>query len=317
MGIFRHIKNRVCHDRNMKRMLREQNEGLLQIRTMLMEQRIHAFREKTLMSKEMGVSGERLCDNEVVVSLTSFGKRIYDVHLAIESIMQGTVKPNRIVLWLSEEEFKGKPLPRMLEMQKARGLQVEYCEDIRSYKKLIPALKQFPEACIITIDDDAIYEYDLVERLVAAHIEKPIAVCACRMHKVKLTEDGKPLSYMDWDWCVEEYGKDSVLLFPTTGGGTLFPPSCLCQEVFNKKVFMKLSPYADDIWFYAMRLMSDTPVVQVFTGKPGGNYMDLVSGEIDSLGDDNFRSGKKLNDIQLKAVFDKYQLYGKLLIGLN
>ena len=202
-------------------------------------------------------------------------------------------------------------------MQKARGLQVEYCEDIRSYKKLIPALKQFPEDCIITIDDDAIYEYDLVERLVAAHIENPNAVCACRMHKVKLTEDGKPLSYMDWDWCVECYETNSNLLFPTTGGGTLFPPGCLCQEVFNKRVFMELCTYADDVWFYAMRLMSDTPVVQVFTGKPGGNYMDLVSGEIDSLGDDNFRSGKNLNDIQLKAVFDKYQLYGKLLIGLN
>ena len=143
MGIIKYIKNQFRHDRNMKRMLSEQNEELRQIRTLLMEQRIHAFREKTLMSKEMGISGERLCDNEVVVSLTSFGKRIYDVHLAIESIMQGTVKPNRIVLWLSEEEFKGKPLPRMLEMQKARGLQVEFCEDIRSYKKLIPALKQF------------------------------------------------------------------------------------------------------------------------------------------------------------------------------
>ena len=313
MGFVRYIKNQFRHDRNMKRMLSEQNEELRQIRTLLMEQRIHAFREKTLMSKEMGISGERLCDNEVVVSLTSFGKRIYDVHLAIESIMQGTVKPNRIVLWLSEEEFKGKPLPRMLEMQKARGLQVEFCEDIRSYKKLIPSLKQFPEDCIITIDDDAIYEYDLVERLVTAHLENPNAVCACRMHKVKLAEDGKPLSYMDWDWCVECYETNSNLLFPTTGGGTLFPSGCLCQEVFNKRVFMELCPYADDVWFYAMRLMSDTPVVQVYTGKPVGYFTELPSMNLEALSKENTDVENCRNDAQIKAVMDKYDLYRFLI----
>lgn len=313
MGMFRYLNNVIRHDRNTKRILAEQNEELLQIRTLLMEQRIHWFREKTMTAKEKGVSEERLCDHEVVVSLTSFGRRVYDVHLAIESIMQGTVKPNRIVLWLSEEEFKGKPLPRMLELQKDRGLQVEFCEDIRSYKKLIPSLKHFPEACIITIDDDAIYECDLVERLVAAHREQPDAVCACRMHKVKLDEEGKPLNYLNWAWCVDCYDRNSNLLFPTTGGGTLFPPNCFTKEVFNQDTFMDLCPYADDIWFYAMRLISETRIKYVYSGKPGGNYMDLPSGDIDSLGDDNFRSGKNLNDIQLKAVFDKYQLYGKLL----
>ncbi len=313
MGIIRYIKNQFRHDRNMKRILAGQNEELRQIRTLLMEQRILWFHEKTMMAKESGISEEPLCDHEVVVSLTSFGKRIYDVHLAIESIMQGTVKPNRIVLWLSEEEFKGKPLPRTLEMQKARGLQVEFCEDIKSYKKLIPSLKQFPEACIITIDDDAIYGYDLVERLVAAHIENPNAVCACRMHKVKLAEDGKPLSYLDWDWCVECYETNSNLLFPTTGGGTLFPPSCLCQEVFNKKVFMELCPYADDVWFYAMRLMSDTPVVQVFTGKPVGYFTELPSMNLEALSKENTDVENCRNDVQIKAVMDKYGLY-RLLI---
>ena len=313
MGIIRYIKNQFRHDRNMKRILAGQNEELRQIRTLLMEQRIHWFHEKTMMAKELGISEEPLCDHEVVVSLTSFGKRIYDVHLAIESIMQGTVKPNRIVLWLSEEEFKGKPLPRTLEMQKARGLQVEFCEDIKSYKKLIPSLKQFPEACIITIDDDAIYGYDLVERLVAAHIENPNAVCACRMHKVKLAEDGKPLSYLDWDWCVECYETNSNLLFPTTGGGTLFPPSCLCKEVFNRKVFMELCPYADDVWFYAMRLMSDTPVVQVFTGKPVGYFTELPSMNLEALSKENTDVENCRNDVQIKAVMDKYGLY-RLLI---
>ena len=312
MGLVRYLKNQFRHDRNIKRILTEQNEEMRQIRSLLIEQRIHELREKTLNSKEMGVSAERPCGHEVVVSLTSFGKRIYDTHLAIESIMQGTVRPNRIVLWLSEEEFKGKSLPRMLEMQKARGLQVEFCEDIKSYKKLIPSLKKYPEACIITIDDDAIYECDLVERLIAAHREHPNSVCACRMHKVKLGEDGKPLSYMDWDWCVECYDTNSALLFPTTGGGTLFSPGCFSLEVFNQKTFMDLCPYADDVWFYAMRLINGTPVVQVYTGKPLEYCMELPSGDLDALSHENTNKTNCRNDVQIKAVFERYNLYESL-----
>ena len=42
-------------------------------------------------------------------------------------------------------------------------------EDIRSYKKLIPALKNFPTDVIITADDDVIYPEDWAERLLKSY----------------------------------------------------------------------------------------------------------------------------------------------------
>lgn len=309
MGLIRYLNNMFRHDRNMKRILSEQSESIQRIQTLLINQTVQHFRETALVAREKGISNERLCDHEVVVSLTTFGKRIFDVPLAIESIMQGTMKPNRIVLWLSEEEFKGKPLPELLEKQKARGLQIEFCQDLRSYKKLIPSLKMFPEACIITIDDDAIYGSDLVERLVFTHREKPKSICASRIHKVRLAKDGRPLSYLYWVHCVECSG-NSNLLFPTTGGGTLFPPGCFSQEVFNQEVFMDICPYADDIWFYAMRLLNDIPVTQVYTGKPSGYYIALPSEGLEALSRQNTDEENCRNDSQLEAVFEKYGLYG-------
>lgn len=301
----------------MKRYLDKEQKEIEKIQLKLeainLKMRVDSLLEKTLNSSARGVSDEKLCDSEVVVSLTSFGKRIFDTYLAIESIMQGTVKPNRIVLWLSREEFEGKALPRTLEMQKARGLEVKYCEDIKSYKKLIPSLQFFPESCIITIDDDAIYEYDLVERLVTTHWENPQSICACRMHKVKLGENYQPVNYLDWEWCVEEYGSTSCLHFPTTGGGTLFPPYCFTKEALDASVFMKICPYADDVWFYAMRLLNDTPVAQVYTSKPQGYFAELPSRNIDALSSKNTDPIECGNDKQLKAVFEKYNLYEKLL----
>lgn len=311
MGIIRFLKNQIRHDRNMKRILSEQSVSIKRIQTLLIDQKIQHFRETALAARERGISNERLCEHEVVVSLTTFGKRIFDVPLAIESIMQGTIKPNRIVLWLSEEEYKGKPLPKLLEMQKARGLQIEFCQDLRSYKKLIPSLRLFPDTCIITIDDDAIYGSDLVERLVFTHRSKPDSICASRIHKVRLSKDGRPVSYLNWDHCVESFG-NSNLLFPTTGGGTLFPPGCFSQEVFNQEVFMDICPYADDIWFYAMRLMNNIPVAQVYTGKPDGYYIALPSEGLDALSTQNTDEENCRNDSQLEAVFDKYGLYGLL-----
>ncbi len=309
MGLVRYIKNFIWHDRNIRRLLAEQNYELQEIRTALLDQRIHEVWKETMSSKEMGVSEEQLCDNEVVVSLTSFGKRIYDVHLAIESIMQGTVKPNRIVLWLSEKEFKGKSLPQMLEMQKSRGLQVEYCEDIKSYKKLIPSLRKYSEACIITIDDDAIYECDLVERLVAAHVVHPNSICACRMHEVKLGGDKKPLSYLDWNWCVDNNDTNSNLLFPIGVGGVLFPPKCFPKEIFNHEAFMELCPCADDVWFYAMRLINGTSAFCVYSRKREGDFLSLPSSNIEALSKENTSNVLCRNDNQIKAAFDKYDLY--------
>lgn len=75
--------------------------------------------------------------------------------------MQQTRKANRIILWLSENE-QNKELPMALQLQQARGLEVRYCKDIRSYTKLIPTLKLCPEAIIITVDDDCLYNMDVL-----------------------------------------------------------------------------------------------------------------------------------------------------------
>ena len=88
MGLVRFIKNQLRHDRNMKQALGNQYEELLLTRMLLVEQMSRSLTEKTLNCSQMGITEDRLCDHEVVVSLTSFGKRIYDVPVVIESIMR-------------------------------------------------------------------------------------------------------------------------------------------------------------------------------------------------------------------------------------
>lgn len=262
--------------------------------------------DKTLHCKEPGVSSDRLCEEEVIVSLTSYGDRIHNVHLAIESIMQQTIKPNHIVLWLDESEFKGNVLPVALQMQQKRGLTIAYCEDLKSYKKLLPSLKSFPEASIITVDDDLAYNPDIIEKMINAHNENPSDICAIRMHGIRLRSDGKPMPYKDWWHCIDACPKDNELVFFTTGGGALFPPHCFSDEVFNKDVFMSICATADDVWFNAMRLLNGVKVTKVFSVNPLGDFTELFSSNINPLNRYNWHQGG--NDEAISAVFSRYGL---------
>ena len=89
--------------------------------------------------------GVRQCDGseKVMISLTSFPARINEVKYTIYSLLNQTYKPNKIVLWLGEDKFinKESDLPKELLDFTQKGLSIKFVKDLRSYTKLIPALK--------------------------------------------------------------------------------------------------------------------------------------------------------------------------------
>ncbi len=300
MGVINRIKKLICLDKDLQS---KYNACLFQMRA-------NQMTDYALYSKEIGISDKKYADADIIVSLTTYKKRLYDVYLAIESIMQQSMKPNRIVLWL-ETELQGKTLPRLLQLQQLRGLEIRYCEDLRSYKKLIPSLKEFPNSAIITIDDDLIYAVDTIERLVTAYRDNPSFIYCCRMHRIRLNKNGSIKKYLDWEW--ESSSLDlSSLNFPTTGAGTLFPPHCFNKEVFNENVFLSSCKYADDVWFKAMSLYNGVQCKKIFTHNNNGvDYLENPSFQDTSLASINV--AKNVNDIQIKAVFDRYDLYKRLV----
>ena len=312
MGLVRYIKNQFRHDRNTKRLL---NANASAISDLNHEMKLNAIfmrtewlKEQVLSCIEPGVSQEKYCEQDLIVSLTTYGKRINDVYLAIESIMQGSIKPNHIILWLAQDEFNGKILPQTLQRQQKRGLEIQYCEDIRSYKKIIPTMEKYPDSCVVTIDDDLLYEFDLLENLINAHLSNPEDICACRFHRINLDNQDKPMSYMKWNWLVWPEDK-SNLNFMTSGGGALFPPHCFDKEFFNKDAYMSLCPFADDVWIYAMIWKSGKHISKAFThSKWGCDFIELIDQD-NSLSDKNLDTSACRNDVQIKAVMDKYELY--------
>ena len=262
-----------------------------------------------LTCKEKGITETSSDGEQYVISLTTHGYRLERVYQTIESLLRQMRKANKIVLYLSEEEFSGKELPITLHPQMERGLDIRYVKDIRAYTKLIPALRDFPDANIITVDDDIIYPIDLTDRLIRAHHEHPRAVCCQVAREIQMKGPETFATYTDFNHVFADTCITSPAYMALGHAGVLYPPHALHPEAFNEDVFMKICPYADDIWYKAMELMQGTAVIQLprnpthfMYGDPTVQTTSLMSVNI----------GHLKNDEQIKAVFDHYKLYDAL-----
>ena len=192
-----------------------------------------------------------------IVSLTSYGKRLTKTApYAIVTLLNQSVRPDKVVLWVANEDRAN--VPAIMKKLTEKGLEIRYCEDTRSYKKLIPAIAAFPGDCIITADDDIFYPHNWFEQLMAEHGKNPQKIVCHRAHGITVDEDHNPLPYGKWNRCIEpgKYKTHEPNIFPTGIGGILYPQGCLHENAANKELFTTLAPYADDIWFWAMAVIN-------------------------------------------------------------
>lgn len=104
----------------------------------------------------------------LVVTMTSWTKRIGNVKRVVESIMDNTVKPDRVYLNLSRTEFEGIKLPKDLVeyFENDERLVINWVdgENTKSMKKVFPILKYLDDDdLIINMDDDMNIPKDFIE----------------------------------------------------------------------------------------------------------------------------------------------------------
>lgn len=245
-------------------------------------------------------------DAELIVSLTSYPKRFDILPTTINSLLNQTVAPDRIILWLYREDFD--LLPTSVREFERRGLQILLInEDWKSYKKIIPTLLKFPDTYIITCDDDILYKPTLIEELVDSHqnLGGPIAQ---RGHIVQINSDGKIEPYLNWMNLTppkDYYEFGSTLVFPTGAGGVLYPPNCFVDNVTDMKKALELCPTADDIWLYFMAIQNGS----YFSLIGDRGMIDLNTSSTGSLWEINSRGA---NDTQLESLINEFGMPSSL-----
>jgi hypothetical protein len=250
-------------------------------------------------------------ERKVIVSLTSYGRRVSkNLCVTIWSLLKQTYKPDAVILWLDKDKWDDEKLPECIKKMQKQGLTVKYCKDIRSYTKLVPALQEFPNDLIITVDDDLYYKSSTIQKLVEAYEQNPNRIYAHRAHRPLLDNNGKLMPYNDWELAIGSTETQPVFL--TGCGGVLYNGNLLHKDVTNEELFMKLSPRADDVWFYFMSVLKKTPTVVVPRKQcvyiPLDNFYQLFHHEA-RLAASNCKESQ--NDIQIKNVMQHYNLVEK------
>ncbi len=257
-----------------------------------------------------------LSQEKVIVSLTSFPAAISYVKPTVESVLAGSVLPDKVVLYVTMSQFGKEGLPAdLLRLSEENPLFEirDYDHEIRSYRKLIPALKDFPDAVIVTIDDDVRYHPRMLESLLDLHEKYPEYIIAHRAKRVKI---GKP--YKTWSkyrWYDFLFKKDYASfgnLF-TGVGGVLYPPHSRKEVMLTDELFTSLAPTPDDIWFWSAAVANGVKIMPVPFGynKPKG----LGKPKEISLKTYNFKSGVDRNTAALEAVLSHFPIVREKVIN--
>ena len=250
--------------------------------------------------------------NDVVVSLTTIPTRLSVLEPCIRSLINQSVKPDKVLLWLCKDGYFGRnaisrdSIPECVRRYEKKGLLIiKWTKNIGPFTKLIPALSEFPDKKIVTADDDTIYPKKWLKGLLRVSDGHPGNIVCYRGSRMVMN-NGKLEPYNDWPEFTSKSA--SLWLFPTGKDGVLYPPGVFLKEVFNEEVFKKLTPFNDDVWFKAMSLLNRTPCKKI--ASVHRDYQVIKgSGQVE-LQTDNV--GGKKNDEYLQRVFDKYELFDLL-----
>jgi hypothetical protein len=195
----------------------------------------------------------------LIVNVTSHLKRFSTIHLTLECLLNQTIIPDEIILWIAKEDIKSLPA-RVNEFRST--ISIIPCENLYSYKKLVPAVQLDPDAYHVTADDDVYYPFRWLEQLVdrARH-----SVCCTFYHfGFRIAWSGADImSYRHW---IPDTYSSNILtkgnsILPIGVGGIMYPPHCFHPDMTNKSLFLTLAPFSDDLWFFAMtRLTNHSPM---------------------------------------------------------
>lgn len=196
----------------------------------------------------------------VIVSVTSYPRRYPVLAHTLRCLLAQNLPADQVVLWIAHQDAPALP-PEVLTLQ-SQGLQIRHCDDLRSYKKILPMLAQEPDAFIVTADDDVCYAPDWLERLALQALRNPGCVIAHRARLISLDAEGLPRPYAQWrmarrwDWLRGRWRNSTrdaaapELVFPTGVGGVLYPPGALQVEPHCLQRILSLAPHADDIGLF-------------------------------------------------------------------
>jgi hypothetical protein len=186
------------------------------------------------------------------ISLTSISSRLDILPKTLRSLLDQTLKPTAIHIWLStaasgmDDGCKTLPIELTSLLATEPLLHLHWTENTGSYRKLLPFAKLYPDTPVLVVDDDTIHSQELVAT--AYMLWNQYKCCI----SFRATIFNKDEHYRLWP---NAAGKKGVTIFHKGNGGTVYHTSWFQEPIIHdSSVFLNIAPTADDIWFNLWRM---------------------------------------------------------------
>lgn len=255
-------------------------------------------------SRRSGVTNRKR-RQKIIVSLTTYPKRIGTIWLTIETLLRQSMKPDEIILWLADSQFPNgmSDLPERLLRLQQRGLTIRFCEDLRSHKKYFFALQEYHQDLVILADDDMFYPRDTVQKLMRMHKRWPADICCMTAQVIEPDFRADPSRWRN-PRLDERNLQHTDRIQAFTGSGTLIPPASIHPDAFDREKIRQMCLHADDLWVTFMALRNGTKLT---TSRNWRAFPISIYGTAEgSLYYINAEENQ--NDVQWKNLLDNYDI---------
>lgn len=233
------------------------------------------YRLMLVLPPRYAISRKRHSGPRIIVSFTTFPARYNAIPVVLKSLAYQSMKADKIVLYLSKEQCRD--VPPILKNLYKYGLEVKIADgDMRSHKKYLYAMTEYPDDIIVTIDDDLVYPPNMIKSLYLSYQRFPNCVSALMVTEIGKNEDGSLKKYVEWEVALNMKYCPSNTLIAMTGAGALYPPHLLCRDTFDTDKIKALCFTADDIWMKFMELKSGVQVVHAIKQQTESETLNYI-----------------------------------------
>lgn len=205
----------------------------------------------------------------IIVNITTYPARDNFLYKALKYFDKQTLKPDKIILWLSETEYDKENLPDTI----LNCLKENLLTDILFINKNIychkrhECFKYFNYAFNIFIDDDIYYPLDFVEKL----------VYYSKLYNVPTSYFGKNMEYINTSWSTNNFKNGPDIKNRYYGGLSCIPPYKFPIESFNyEKERDIICPKCDESWLQMWFIKNNINVYNINEWKLGTSPFELI-----------------------------------------
>lgn len=183
----------------------------------------------------------------VVISLTTTHNRINTLYKTIDTIVNGTKLPEKIILYISKDKYLLDDgitnIPENLNKFDSI-LEIKWVKNIGPHRKYYYSFNDYRHNLILTIDDDMYYPSNFLEVMYNSYLENSNYIIGGHG---KIINEGHYTK-----WTKPEIGYHKYNYIFCGNPGTLFNTNLIPREQYDNmldlKLIMKLSPSSSEMW---------------------------------------------------------------------